>query len=246
MRKIFISAGHSNNPMGRDRGAAGNGFVEGELMAEFRNLLVRALNQRGVKPIVDKDDSIFSETINYLHNLTTNSCIVLDLHTNAASPQAQGTETLVPATPSNFELDLAQALSLAVSQELDIPLRGRTQGREGVKTELQSHHGSLGWMRLTGENVLMELFFISNASEVTKYQKSKVRLANRIAEVLIEYTRLPTGRITTPPQTTYTVVQGDSLWSIAQRHKTTIAAITAANNMDIKSKIVPGQKLIIR
>lgn len=245
MRKIFISAGHSNNPRGRDRGAAGNGFVEGELMAEFRNLLIRALGQRGVTPITDKDDSIFSETINYFRNLTTNSCIVLDLHTNSASPQAQGTETLVPATPSTFELDLAQALSRAVSQELDIPLRGRTQGRDGVKTELQSHHGNLGWMRLTGENVLVELFFISNAAEVAKYQERKVRLANRIAEVLIEYARLPTGKAITPPKITYTVVQNDSLWSIAQRHKTTIAALTAANNMDIKSRIVPGQKLII-
>lgn len=245
MRKIFISAGHSVR-RGRDMGAAGNGFVEGELMAEFRNLLVRALKQKGVNPIVDKDDSIFSETINYFRNLTTNSCIVLDLHTNAASPQARGTETLVPATPSNFELDLAQALSLAVSQDLDIPLRGRTQGREGVKTELQSHHGRLGWMRLTGENVLMELFFISNAAEVAKYQERKVRLANRIAEVLIEYARLPTGKtITTPPKITYTVVQGDSLWSISRRHNTTIAALTKANNMDIKSRIVPGQRLII-
>lgn len=244
MRKIFISAGHSNRHS-RDRGASGNGFIEGVLMAEFRELLVRALKQKGVTPYVDKDDSIFSETINYFRNLTTNSCIVLDLHTNAASPQAQGTETLVPATPSDFELDLAEALSLVVSQELDIPLRGRTQGRSGVKTELQSHHGRLSWMRLTGENVLMELFFISNAAEVAKYQERKVRVANRVAEVLIEYARLPTGKKTTKPQTTYTVVTGDSLWAIAKKHKTTIAALTKANNMDIKSRIVPGQVLII-
>lgn len=245
MRKIFISAGHSVK-RGRDRGASGNGFVEGELMAEFRDLLVRALKQKGVTPIVDKDDSIFRETINYFLNLTTNSCIVLDLHTNAASPQAQGTETLVPAKPTEFELNLASALSLIVSQELDIPLRGRTQGRDGVKTELQSHHGRLGWMRLTGENVLMELFFISNAAEVVKFQERKVRLANRIAEVLIEYAKLPTGKTSsTPAKITYTVVQGDSLWSISKKHKTTIDALTKANNMNIKSRIVPGQKLII-
>ena len=42
MRKIFISAVHSNKP-GKDQGAAGNGFIEGQLAVELRNLLVSEL-----------------------------------------------------------------------------------------------------------------------------------------------------------------------------------------------------------
>ena len=42
MRKIFISAGHSNK-QGTDRGASGNGFIEGELTVELRDLIVSEL-----------------------------------------------------------------------------------------------------------------------------------------------------------------------------------------------------------
>jgi spore germination protein len=43
----------------------------------------------------------------------------------------------------------------------------------------------------------------------------------------------------------YTVVAGDSLWSIAQRFGTTVAAIVAANNIADPSRIDVGQVLII-
>ena len=42
MRKIFISAGHSNKS-GKDQGAQGNGYIEGQLAVELRNLLVSEL-----------------------------------------------------------------------------------------------------------------------------------------------------------------------------------------------------------
>ena len=43
----------------------------------------------------------------------------------------------------------------------------------------------------------------------------------------------------------YVVVAGDSLWSIAQRFGTTVAAIAAANNIADPSRIDVGQVLII-
>lgn len=49
------------------------------------------------------------------------------------------------------------------------------------------------------------------------------------------------------PATTYTVVTGDSLWSIANKNHLTTAELAAANNLNVKSnpKLRPGQKLII-
>lgn len=52
MRTVFISAGHSNQP-GRDRGAYGNGYNEGDLTAEFRNLVITEL-AAGVAVIIHK------------------------------------------------------------------------------------------------------------------------------------------------------------------------------------------------
>jgi len=47
------------------------------------------------------------------------------------------------------------------------------------------------------------------------------------------------------PATTYTVVRGDSLWTIAKRNKVTVADLAAANNMPQGAPLQVGRKLII-
>ncbi len=44
---------------------------------------------------------------------------------------------------------------------------------------------------------------------------------------------------------TYTVVSGDSLWSIARKHNTTTNELAQANNLDPKRPITAGMKLVI-
>jgi|UniRef100_UPI004049390C LysM repeat protein len=47
------------------------------------------------------------------------------------------------------------------------------------------------------------------------------------------------------PVTTYTVVRGDSLWSIAKRNGLSVVELSAANNLRASSTLQLGQKLII-
>jgi len=47
------------------------------------------------------------------------------------------------------------------------------------------------------------------------------------------------------PVSAYTVVKGDSLWSIAKKNGTTVKELTAANNLQSNSALRLGQKLII-
>jgi len=47
------------------------------------------------------------------------------------------------------------------------------------------------------------------------------------------------------PASTYTVVRGDSLWTIARRHKLTVAELAAANNMPQGAPLQIGRKLVI-
>jgi N-acetylmuramoyl-L-alanine amidase len=245
MRKVFISAGHSNRP-GRDRGASGNGFIEGELTVEYRNLLTAALRRRGITPITDADDSILSQTLNFFRNMTTNTCIVVDIHWNAAGPTATGTETLIPSDNTEFERTLAKALSDDVSQILGIPLRGNHRGLRGVKTEAESHHGRLGWMRLTGENVLLEICFISNRGDMDKYQANKQRLAEAHAETILRFARPATGtnRVAAPAPRTYTVKSGDTVWGISRNFNVNPGDLVARNGI-VGNRIVPGQVLRI-
>lgn len=246
MRKIYISAGHSNR-QGRDRGASGNGFIEGELTVELRNLITLELKKLGINPIIDKDDSILSETLTFFRNLTTNNCIVLDLHWNAGPSTATGTETLIPSENTEFERRLASKLSEVVSKRLNIPLRGKHNGLSGVKTESESHHGRLGWMRLTGENVLMEICFISNVNDMRSYQNNKHQLSIDIAKVLFDFARnggsLP--NVNSKLQNnTHTVVAGDTLSAIAKRYNTTVENIRQLNSLTTTT-IRVGQILII-
>jgi LysM repeat protein len=47
------------------------------------------------------------------------------------------------------------------------------------------------------------------------------------------------------PATTYVVKAGDSLWSIAKKHKLTVADLTNANGLAANANLQPGQKLVI-
>lgn len=234
MRKIFIGAGHSNK-VGKDRGAAGNGYIEGELAVELRDLIVSKLKSLGISPIIDENSNILSETITKFKNITATNSIVLDIHWNAATPKATGTEVLIPSSFTNFEKTLGEKIATIISETLGIVKRGNN----GVRTEAESHHGRLGWMRLNGENILLEVCFISNESDMIKYQKKKNILANNIADVLFEYAQEKTNN-------TYIVQKGDTLTKIAKISNTTIANIITLNKLTSSNNIKVGQVLKIK
>jgi N-acetylmuramoyl-L-alanine amidase len=198
MRKIFISAGHSNRA-GRDRGAAANGFIEGELTVDARNRLANQLRLRGHIPLQDGNDTVLKDTLTWLRNRTTNKCIVLDLHWNAGPSKATGIEVLIPAEHTEFEVRLAADIAKALSDTLGLPLRGALTKQypgsgkvtfKGVKTELESHHGRLGWMRLTGENILIEFCFISNSRDMSSWIQNRDKACSAIAEVLDRWSKV--------------------------------------------------------
>jgi N-acetylmuramoyl-L-alanine amidase len=195
-RDIYISAGHTN-VAGRDRGAAANGHIEGVLAADLRRDIVSGLRSRGVTVHADSDDSILAETLRWARNLTTNRCIVIDLHWNSASPTATGTETLVPSDASFFEIMLAQSFSQTVSDTLGLRLRGGFGGMNGVRSELESHHGRLGFMRLTGENILPEICFISNPNDMGRFNSNRSELVNNIVTMLDNFSMAEVGRVST-------------------------------------------------
>lgn len=229
MRKIYLGAGHSN-VVGKDRGAMGNGYVEGELAIEFRDLIKEELKQLGITAIVDDNKNVLKQSLEYFKNLTRKEDIVIDIHWNAATPQATGTETLIPSDYSNFELLLAADISKTISTILQIPARGTTEKKQGVKTEADSHHGRLGWMRLTGENILLEVCFITNKKDMESYQNKKSLLANKIAKLLAN--TVSNGLNDNANNTlTHTVVKGDTLFGISKQYNIPMSELKVLNNL---------------
>lgn len=178
-RKIFLSAGHG----GKDSGAVGNGYVERDLTIDLRNHIARELKVLGVVPSIDDDRNALAQTLAWLRGKFSSKDILLDIHWNAAAnPEAKGAEIIIPDIASQFEKDIAKALLKVFT---DIGFRDR-----GVKPEMLTARKRLGWMRPSAENILIEVCFISNITDMKLYEANKQNIAKRIASVLNHYRKL--------------------------------------------------------
>lgn len=178
-RKIFLSAGHG----GTDSGAVGNGYIERDLTIDLRNHIVRELRALGVTPLVDGDRNALAQTLAWLRGKFGSRDILLDIHWNAAAnPEAKGSEIIIPDVASRFEKDLAKALLKVFT---DLGFRDR-----GVKPEALTARKKLGWMRPAAENILIEVCFISNVTDMKLYEANKHNIAKRIASVLNHYRKI--------------------------------------------------------
>ena len=171
-RKIIISAGHGGN----DPGAVANGYTERDLAIEFRELLVKELLLLGVKPLIDDNKNALKQTLAWLVGKYSSKDILLDIHWNAASSKARGTEVIVPDNASIFENNFAKnILNVFVSNGFV---------NRGVKPESQTARKRLGWMRPPAENILIEVAFITNILDMNLYQNLKYKLAKELAFVI--------------------------------------------------------------
>lgn len=171
MRKVFNSAGHSNKE-GRDRGAAGNGFIEGVEAARIVERIDFYLRKMyGLEVESCYGDTVLADVLKKWKDKTDAQALVSEWHFNAGNPSVRGTETFVPDNATELECQLAYCLSHVAHVELGTPKRGNFRGYEGVRPERESARRRLGWMSLTGVNVLPEVEFISHAVGMKVYNE---------------------------------------------------------------------------
>ena len=176
---IFPSAGHHD----KDPGAVYNGIKESDLTKEFRNLISDCLAAKGHKHIMDKDSETNSQYQNRIKPGT--GSVLLDIHFNASTnTAATGTEMIVSNNASKESVAMATELAVGTAKILGATNRG-------VKTEKETARGKIGILNLNaGIAVLAEICFISNASDMAKYNNCKDDLAAFYAETLIKYDNL--------------------------------------------------------
>ena len=179
MKTIAITAGHSNT----DCGAVGiNLRKEADITVEMRNIVASYLKSAGVPFITDgvgKDNQPLSTAI----NVAKSANFAVEFHCNAGSATAKGVEVL--GNPAHKVQ--AQALANAVANALKTTVRGDN----GYKPEDSGQHSKLGYIS-KGNGVILELFFITNAYELSQYDNFKWVVGRNIADVL---TRIAKGEL---------------------------------------------------
>jgi len=176
---IYVFAGHVSDKTDPDHdpGAAGNGYVEADLTTILRNKVAGILRASGASVTVDSDGDSLKAVLD--KTASTEKDVIFDIHWNAATPAATGTEIFIPDRHTDLEKKFAKKIVDAISSIMGIKNRG-------VKTEAQSARKRLGVMRPNGINMLLEVCFISNKSDMERYLSNIDLVAKAIANVLIE------------------------------------------------------------
>ena len=177
---VFLSSGHNSKSktIKQDPGAIGNGFKEGDLTIEFKNLVSKELTLLGVAHAVDSEEENLQMWVNRI--ATGSASVVIEYHFDAASPEATGTTSLVEIDRDKNDVGFATDLVNATATTLGIKNRG-------VKIEADTRHKRLALMAETGIVCLHEICFITNKNDVAKYQANKLQLAKTHAAIIKKY-----------------------------------------------------------
>lgn len=173
MQPLLIAAGHSNT----DPGACANGQQEAALALELRDMVAAYLRQAGRDVTEDGADGVnlpLTEAIRLAKGR-----FAVEIHFNAASPSAGGVECIAPVGLRYQAQKLAQATASA--------LKIKPRGDAGYTCEAQSQHKRLGFVRAGG--LILEVCFITNATEMAWYLAQKHALARTLAATLDSLTR---------------------------------------------------------
>lgn len=171
--KVLVSAGHTTNPKS-DRGAAGNGYIEGIEAVKLRDETARLLREAGVSVIEDGADGI-SEPLTKAVALARSVNIAIEYHFNASvNPTATGIEVLAKPNKKILAQQIAQAIQTATGVTL--------RGEQGYKSDSSGKHHRLAFCEAGG--LIVEVCFISNKSDMQAYAANFKKICEGVAKIL--------------------------------------------------------------
>ncbi|WP_215225864.1 N-acetylmuramoyl-L-alanine amidase [Echinicola shivajiensis] len=184
--KIFLVAGHHNKDSGAiySHTIKGNEikFTESDLTKEFRDLLFIELskyidNKRIIK---DNDDEDLGKVINWLNEKASKNDLIIDLHFNAASEAANGTEVFIRDYSTNSEIELSTEIKRTICNSINTRSRG-------IKKQNQSARKRIGILNLPKPTILIEVCFITNEKDISNYIINKHLLVSELAKTIDKF-----------------------------------------------------------
>lgn len=177
-KKVYLCAGHHNADPGAINTQAK--ISEASLAKALRDKIATHLTNLQVPHWLDDDRDQLATVVDKLRGQTTEESIIVDLHFNAGPSTATGVEVIIPNRHTMKEREMATKLCSAI--QLALSIRNR-----GVRTEADTTRKKLAIMSPAGTNVLIEVCFISNPSDLKQYLDNHEKVALGIAQVIKEY-----------------------------------------------------------
>ena len=179
---IYILAGHTPKGINQDPGAVSVHnkitYREADLTMELRDLIADEIRSMGGSVWEDDDTHRLNSVL--IEVKSTEKDVVCDIHFNsAANNKATGVEVFIPDRFTGQEFAFGKKLCDRFSLIMGIPNRG-------VRTESQSNRGRIGTLREFGINLLIEVGFLSNATDLARYQEHKKKIVREAALILFE------------------------------------------------------------
>lgn len=175
-KRIVLISGHH----GAGTGAVTPYLDEGKETIELKVFIAHELCTRyNIVPLEDGDFKSLRGVIARFKRLLLPADILLSLHFDACgNPRVSGSSVIIPDSYSAVERRIASQLVSVTSKTLGIRNRG-------VKFEKDTAHKRIGILRQpNATNLLLEVCFASNKSDVESYRAAKVSLAREIASVI--------------------------------------------------------------
>lgn len=238
-KKIVIDAGHG----GTDSGAIGNGIIEKELTLKIATYIADRLRDLGADVTLtrDTDETLDpSERVRRVLNAYGNSkdVLVISNHINAGGGDGaeviyalRGTDKLPNLILNNLK-DEGQNIRKAYVRRLP-------------SDPSKDYYFML---RNTGNTdaIIVEYGFLdSKLDDVNQLKNNWQNYAEAVVKAISEYLNIPYNKDANPSTDgTYTVVSGDTLWSIAKKFDTTVNEIKRLNNLS-NNLLKVGTNLIV-
>jgi N-acetylmuramoyl-L-alanine amidase len=174
-QELWADAGHHL----ADPGASYNGRTEFEEMRCFRTLVAEEYKRIGGEVYSDDDSETNSQFQKRMK--TDRGSVVVSFHLNASvNPEANGSECIISDNA------LANSKALAV-ELLDATCEILGTRKRRILKESETPRKKLGILNKPGMAVLVEVCFLSNKTDMDKFDKNKVALARTYAMIIKRY-----------------------------------------------------------
>lgn len=185
MGRIFLSAGHDLI----DPGAVAFGTTESKEMMLTRDLVAKELEAQRAAFLSVPDNLNLRQTIQWINSQARNGDVAVELHGNAATGIARGTEAFFVDGNIQRKQDAELLLKALLEEVPELHLQGKSLSR-GSKSDTLSQHGRLAFCRqLSVPSILIELCFVDNRQDLELLQTKRDRFAKGLAKGLIEWSQ---------------------------------------------------------